>query len=101
MAVARNLLNPDARRPFAPVPYFWSDQYAMRIQAYGYLRGHDEALVMEHDPAQRRLLVVYRTGDRLAGALAVGLPPKTVRALRALVAAGAAWESAAGDAAAA
>jgi NADPH-dependent 2,4-dienoyl-CoA reductase/sulfur reductase-like enzyme len=101
MAVARNLLNPDARRPFAPVPYFWSDQYAMRIQAYGYLRGHDEALVMEHDPAERRLLVVYRAGDRLAGALAVGLPPKTVRALRALVAAGTAWESAAGDAAAA
>jgi hypothetical protein len=73
----------------------------MRIQAYGYLRGHDEALVMEHDPAQRRLLVAYRTGDRLAGALAVGLPSKTVRALRALVAAGTAWESAASDAAAA
>jgi NADPH-dependent 2,4-dienoyl-CoA reductase/sulfur reductase-like enzyme len=101
MAVARNLLNPDARRPFAPVPYFWSDQYEMRIQAYGYLRGHDEALVMEHDPAQRRLLVAYRTGDRLAGVLAVGLPPKTVRAGRALVAAGTAWESAASDAAAA
>jgi NADPH-dependent 2,4-dienoyl-CoA reductase/sulfur reductase-like enzyme len=101
MAVARNLLNPDARRPFAPVPYFWSDQYEMRIQAYGYLRGHDEALVMEHDRAQRRLLVAYRTGDRLAGVLAVGLPPKTVRAGRALVAAGTAWESAASDAAAA
>ncbi|GHH80119.1 FAD-dependent oxidoreductase [Promicromonospora soli] len=31
LAVARNLLNPDAPRPFAPVPYFWSDQYGMKI----------------------------------------------------------------------
>ncbi len=31
--VARNLLAPDARRPFAPVPYFWSDQYVMFLAA--------------------------------------------------------------------
>lgn len=34
MAAARNLLHRGARRPFAPVPYFWSDQYDMKIQAY-------------------------------------------------------------------
>ncbi|MEU9273101.1 FAD-dependent oxidoreductase [Streptomyces sp. NPDC048251] len=101
MAVARNLLSPDARRPFAPVPYFWSDQYDMKIQAYGNLRAHDEALVMEHDPAMRRLLVAYRTGDRLVGALAVGLPPKILRAWRALIASRTAWETVVSDAAAA
>ncbi|MER5587367.1 FAD-dependent oxidoreductase, partial [Streptomyces asoensis] len=45
MAAARNLLRPEARRPFAAVPYFWSDQYGMRIQAHGFLRGHDEVAV--------------------------------------------------------
>ena len=29
MAVVRHLLDPGLRRLFAPVPYFWSDQYAV------------------------------------------------------------------------
>ncbi|MBR8639662.1 FAD-dependent oxidoreductase [Streptomyces tuirus] len=93
MAVARNHLTPDQRRPFAPVPYFWSDQYDVKIHAYGHLRGHDEALVLQTEDAQR-LLVAYRRGERLTGALAAGLPPKTVRAWRSLVAAGTAWTEA-------
>ncbi|MFJ2559215.1 MULTISPECIES: NAD(P)/FAD-dependent oxidoreductase [unclassified Streptomyces] len=96
MAVARNLLaqEPGLRRPFAPVPYFWSDQYEMKIQAYGYLRGHDEAAVVEDDAPNGRLLVAYRTGDRLAGVLGVGIPPKTLRSWRALIAAGSPWAKA-------
>ncbi len=93
MAVARNHLTPDQRRPFAPVPYFWSDQYDVKIHAYGYLRGHDEALVLQAEDA-RRLLIVYRRGERLTGVLAAGLPPKAVRAWRSLVAAGTAWTEA-------
>ncbi|NUS77607.1 MAG: FAD-dependent oxidoreductase, partial [Streptomyces sp.] len=61
MAVARNLLAPEARRPFAPVPYFWSDQYDMKVQAYGFLRGHDEVAVVEGALAERRFVAVYRT----------------------------------------
>lgn len=93
MAAARNLLSVDQRRPFAPVPYFWSDQYDVKIHAYGHLRGHDEALVLQADDA-RRLLVVYRRGDMLTGVLAAGLPPKAVRAWRSLVAAGTVWTEA-------
>ncbi len=93
MAVARNLLTPDQRRPFAPVPYFWSDQYDVKIHAYGHLRGYDEALVLKSETAQR-LLVAYRKGERLTGVLAAGLPPKAVRAWRSLVAAGTAWTEA-------
>jgi NADPH-dependent 2,4-dienoyl-CoA reductase/sulfur reductase-like enzyme len=98
MAVARTLLRPEARKPFAPVPYFWSDQYDMKIQAYGYLRGHDEVRVVEGDLGARRFVAVYRRGDRLAGALAVGLPPKILRAWRQAVAAGARWQEAVGTA---
>ncbi|GAB7039083.1 MULTISPECIES: NAD(P)/FAD-dependent oxidoreductase [Catenuloplanes] len=88
MAAARNLLHPAARKPFAPVPYFWSDQYDLKIHAYGYLRGHDAVEVVEGDPAERRFLAAYRTGDRLAGVLGVGVPPKTLRSWRQAVAAG-------------
>ncbi|MER8003958.1 FAD-dependent oxidoreductase [Streptomyces sp. NPDC095613] len=95
LTVAHNLLNPEDRRPFAPVPYFWSDQYDTRIQAYGYLREHDESLVLDSDVTGGRLLVAYRRGDRLTGVLAVGKSPKALRAYRALIASGATWDMAA------
>lgn len=92
MAAARNLLAAEgARKPFAPVPYFWSDQYDMKIQAYGFLRGHDEVAVVEGDLAQRRFVAGYRTGGRVSGALAVGMPPKAIRRWRQAIATGAAW----------
>ncbi|NUR09371.1 MAG: FAD-dependent oxidoreductase [Nocardioidaceae bacterium] len=91
MAAARNLLNPEARKPFAPVPYFWSDQYDMKVQAYGYLRGHDEVVVVEGGLAERKFVAAYRTGDRLTGALAVGMPPKAIRQWRQAIATGASW----------
>ncbi|MFI0821941.1 NAD(P)/FAD-dependent oxidoreductase [Streptomyces sp. NPDC021098] len=101
LTVAHNLLAPHARRPFAPVPYFWSDQYGTRGQAYGYLRDHDEALALESNVTERRLLVVYRRADRLTGVLALGKPPKALRSWRALIASGAAWDTAVSDTAAA
>lgn len=92
MAAARNLLAaPEARKPFAPVPYFWSDQYDMKIQAYGFLRGHDEVAVVEGDLAERRFVAAYRTGGRVSGALAVGMPPKAIRQWRQAIMTGAAW----------
>ncbi|MFK0156606.1 NAD(P)/FAD-dependent oxidoreductase [Streptomyces sp. NPDC090493] len=99
VAVARNLLasEPGLRRPFAPVPYFWSDQYEMKIQAYGHLHGHDEAVIVHED--SRGLLVAYRTDDRLSGVLAVGVPPKTLRGWRSLIAAGTTWHHAVSEAA--
>ncbi|MPY60118.1 NAD(P)/FAD-dependent oxidoreductase [Streptomyces spongiae] len=94
MAAARNLLRPEARKPFAPVPYFWSDQYDMKVQAYGYLRGHDEVAVVEGDLTERRFVAVYRTGDHVSGALAVGVSPKAVRSWRQAIAARATWREA-------
>jgi NADPH-dependent 2,4-dienoyl-CoA reductase/sulfur reductase-like enzyme len=94
MAAARNLLRPDARKPFAPVPYFWSDQYDLKIQAYGHLRGHEEVAVVEGDLAEGRFVAAYRTGDRVTGALAAGMPPKAIRLWRQAIAAGVAWDEA-------
>ncbi|WP_285474271.1 FAD-dependent oxidoreductase [Actinoplanes sp. NBRC 101535] len=96
LAVAR-ALSGQAARPFAPVPYFWSDQYDVKIQAYGVLRGHDEALVMENNVDTRRMLVAYRRGQTLTGVLAVGVSPRTLRAWRALIAARTPWAAALTD----
>jgi NADPH-dependent 2,4-dienoyl-CoA reductase/sulfur reductase-like enzyme len=93
MAAARNLLRPTERKPFAPVPYFWSDQYDMKIQAYGYLRGHDQVTVVQGDLAERRFIAAYRTGDRLSGVLAMGATPKDLRTWRQALATGAAWQT--------
>jgi NADPH-dependent 2,4-dienoyl-CoA reductase/sulfur reductase-like enzyme len=96
LAVARGLVEPAARRPFAPVPYFWSDQYDMKIQAYGYLRGHEEVAVIDGDLGARRFAAAYRSGDRVVGIVAVGMPPKTLRAWRAAIAARQSWAKAVG-----
>jgi len=94
LAVARNLLG--ARRPFAPVPYFWSDQYDMKIQAYGYLHGHAEVAVVDGDLGTRRFIAAYRNGGHVAGVVAVNMPPKALRAWRAAIAARQAWSAAVG-----
>ncbi|MFD0822020.1 oxidoreductase C-terminal domain-containing protein, partial [Micromonospora zhanjiangensis] len=95
MAAARNLLHPDARKPFAPVPYFWSDQYDVKLHAYGHLRGHDSVEIVEGSPARRRFLAAYHRAGRLVGAVAVGMPPRLVRPWRQAVAlarpAGSGW----------
>lgn len=96
MAAARNLLDPDGRKPFAPVPYFWSDQYDMKIQAFGCLRGHDEVAIVHGDLTERRFVAAYRTGDRVTGALAVGMPPRVIRQWRQAIAAGTNWLEAVG-----
>ncbi|MDX2876725.1 NAD(P)/FAD-dependent oxidoreductase, partial [Streptomyces ipomoeae] len=92
MAAARNLLG--ARRPFAPVPYFWSDQYDMKIRAYGHLRGHDEVQIAEGSLAERKFTAVYRTGDHLTGVLTVGMPPKAIRPWQRAIATRTPWRQA-------
>ncbi|QYX75777.1 oxidoreductase C-terminal domain-containing protein [Streptomyces akebiae] len=93
LAAARDLLaaDPHARKAFAPVPYFWSDQYGMKVQAYGWLRGHGEVAIVDGGPAERRFVAVYRADDRGTGALAVGMPPKAIRRWRQAIASGAGW----------
>jgi hypothetical protein len=92
MAAARNLLG--AQRPFAPVPYFWSDQYDMKIRAFGHLRGHDEMRIAEGSLPQRRFIAVYRTGDHLSGVLTIGMPPKSIRPWQRAIAARTSWHDA-------
>jgi NADPH-dependent 2,4-dienoyl-CoA reductase/sulfur reductase-like enzyme len=93
MAVAKNILNPEAQEDFAPIPYFWSDQYDLRIQSHGYLRGHEEIDIVHGDLAERRFVAAYRTGERLGGVLVLGLPPRALRPWRKAAADGIPWDA--------
>lgn len=79
--------------PFAPVPYFWSDQYGMKIQFLGRGNDADEVLVVDGPDEEGRLLALYRRGDRLAGVLGVSRM-RALMAYRALLADGASWSEA-------
>ncbi|MET9633741.1 FAD-dependent oxidoreductase [Lentzea sp. NPDC006480] len=67
MAVARNLLG--ARIPFAPVPYFWTDQFDAKIQAYGVFPAEAEMVVVHGELAERKFVAHYLAHGRVVGVL--------------------------------
>lgn len=83
MAAARNLLG--AGTPFAPIPYFWTDQYDTKIAAFGLLTEDAEVTVAEGDPAQDKFIAHYRRAGRLVGVLAWNMP-RELRKARGLLA---------------
>lgn len=44
--------------PYRAIPWFWSQQYDLKLQTVGLSTGHDEA-VLRGDPAKRSFSVVY------------------------------------------
>ena len=46
------------------IPWFWSDQYDLRLQTAGLNGGHDE-VVLRGDPATGRFSVIYLQGGRV------------------------------------
>ena len=53
-----------AQEPYAAMPWFWSNQYDLRLQTVGLSIGHDAALV-RGDPAARAFSVVYLLEGRV------------------------------------
>ena len=50
-------------RGFAPVPYFWSDQYDCKIQVIGVPHASDEAVVVNGSPEERRFFALFGARD--------------------------------------
>ena len=83
-AAAKNLLAAAGRRdaapePYAPVPFFWSDQFDLRIQFLGRASADDHVDVVlgstePNEDGVVKFLALYRNGDRLHGALGVNAP---------------------------
>jgi 3-phenylpropionate/trans-cinnamate dioxygenase ferredoxin reductase component len=84
IAVAGNLLGDD--KPFAPVPYFWTDQYDTKIQAYGTFPPDAALQIISGDLAERRFAAAYGQHGTVTGVLGWNTPPREVRTLRQLVA---------------
>lgn len=69
----------------AAVPYFWSDQYKVKLQALGTPRAGDTVHIVEDDG--RRFLAYYERDGSLAAVVGAGMAGKVMRC-RAAVAAG-------------
>ncbi|WP_251982919.1 FAD-dependent oxidoreductase [Streptomyces violaceusniger] len=67
MAVAANILG--EQRPFDPVPYFWSDQYDARIQAFGIFPAHADVTVMHGSTEDRKFVAAYGHQGKVVGVL--------------------------------
>jgi len=50
--------------PYSEIPWFWSDQYDVKLQIVGLSHGYDDA-VLRGDPARRTFSVYYLAGRRL------------------------------------
>jgi 3-phenylpropionate/trans-cinnamate dioxygenase ferredoxin reductase subunit len=74
--------------PYHAVPWFWSNQYDLKLQTVGWSAGHDEA-VTRGDPATRSFSVVYLKGGKVVALDCVNATKDYVQG-RALVLAGAA-----------
>jgi len=57
-------------QPYDPVPWFWSDQYDIKLQIAGLAEGY-ETVETVGDPAAARFSVEYRQGGRLIAVDAV------------------------------
>lgn len=59
--------------PYAQVPWFWSDQYDLKLQIVGMNAASDQAVV-RGDPASRSFAVFFLNGGRLASVFAINSP---------------------------
>jgi NADPH-dependent 2,4-dienoyl-CoA reductase/sulfur reductase-like enzyme len=74
---ATNLLAADRGaplEPYAPVPFFWSDQFEHRIQFLGRAAAHDTVEVVAGSVDDHRFLALYGRDGIVCGALGVNAP---------------------------
>jgi NADPH-dependent 2,4-dienoyl-CoA reductase/sulfur reductase-like enzyme len=89
IAAARTLLG--RGEPFSPVPYFWTDQYDVKIQAYGTWPQDADSAVVEGDPAEGKFIALYGLQGAVVGALSWNMP-RELRLYRQQVADRAPWK---------
>jgi NADPH-dependent 2,4-dienoyl-CoA reductase/sulfur reductase-like enzyme len=61
-------------REYTTLPYFWSDQYGVRIQFAGHRSDRDTVRIVEGDPDQRSFLAVYERDGRPVAVLGMDQP---------------------------
>jgi len=76
--VAANLLA-DEPKPLAAVPYFWTDQYGLRLQALGLPAPTDEFAVVAGSLESGKFLAHYLRDGIVTGVAAIGMPGPLAR----------------------
>ena len=66
-AAAENLLG--RQHPYAPVPYYWTHQYDVNIQAFGVFPEESEFVVVAGDLGEFKFLACYVQRGRVVGAV--------------------------------
>jgi 3-phenylpropionate/trans-cinnamate dioxygenase ferredoxin reductase subunit len=78
LAAAAVLGTPTA---YSEVPWFWSDQYDLKLQIVGLSTGYDE-VVMRGDPATRSFAAFYLAAGQVLAVEAVNSPREFLAAKR-------------------
>ena len=91
---ARRLLQSDEEAtPYAPVPWFWTDQYDRKVQLAGRPHTDDEVHVVAGSTAEHRFAAFYGRDGRFTAALGMNRPRQVMQS-KGLLDAGASWEEA-------
>lgn len=62
-------------KPYVQVPWFWSDQYDLKLQMAGLNQGYDE-VVLRGDPAGRKFAAFYLKAGQLIAVDAINAAPE-------------------------
>ncbi|WP_405056120.1 FAD-dependent oxidoreductase [Kribbella sp. NBC_01505] len=73
--VAANILGES--RSYTPIPYFWTDQFATKIQVHGIPSADAEVTVAEGAIGDRRFVTHYRRDGRTVAVLGWNMPKQT------------------------
>ncbi len=91
---ARRLLQSDEEAtPYAPVPWFWTDQYDRKVQLAGRPHTDDEVRVVAGSTAEHRFAAFYGRDGRFTAALGMNRPRQVMQS-KSLLDAGASWDEA-------
>jgi len=82
-----------AGEPYAPIPWFWSDQYDRKIQLAGVAAATDQVEIVAGSVEERRFTALYGRDGRVVGVLGVSMPAKVMR-WRSFVEAATPWDEA-------
>jgi NADPH-dependent 2,4-dienoyl-CoA reductase/sulfur reductase-like enzyme len=76
---ATSLLAGDAAEPFVAVPYFWSDQYDVKMQSIGIPEPTDDVVVVGGSLGERRFVACFGREGRLSAVVGFSMPRDVMR----------------------
>lgn len=92
-AVRRLLIPDEEAEAFAPVPWFWSDQYDRKIQLAGRPHPDDDVQVVDGSTDEHRFVAFYGRQGRFTAVLAMNRPRHVMQG-RGLLEQGTGWDEA-------